>query len=66
MRKVKFAQDAFHEKLDAILTEFPILNVSHSHQVATISTESITHRTSTLSSLPSSMYFTTRIITNWL
>ena len=29
MRKVKFTQDSFDEKLDAILTEFPILDVSH-------------------------------------
>jgi nucleolar GTP-binding protein len=29
MRKVKFAQDAFHEKLDAILSEFPILDNLH-------------------------------------
>jgi hypothetical protein len=28
MRKVKFAQDAFDEKLEAILTEFPILDVN--------------------------------------
>jgi hypothetical protein len=28
MRKVKFTQDSFDEKLDAILTEFPILDVS--------------------------------------
>src|SRR3954451_9283383 len=28
MRKVKFAQDSFDEKLGAILTEFPILDVS--------------------------------------
>jgi hypothetical protein len=27
MRKVKFAQDAFDEKLGAILTEFPMLDV---------------------------------------
>jgi nucleolar GTP-binding protein len=27
MRKVKFTQDSFDEKLDAILTEFPILDV---------------------------------------
>ena len=27
MRKVKFTQDSFNEKLDAILTEFPILDV---------------------------------------
>lgn len=27
MRKVKFCQDAFDEKLGAILTEFPILDV---------------------------------------
>ncbi|KAF8737175.1 hypothetical protein AX14_013304 [Amanita brunnescens Koide BX004] len=29
MRKVKFAQDAFDEKLEAILTEFPILDDLH-------------------------------------
>lgn len=29
MRKVKFTQDAFDEKLEAILTEFPILDVSY-------------------------------------
>ena len=28
MRKVKFTQDAFHERLDQILTEFPLLDVS--------------------------------------
>ena len=28
MRKVRFAQDAFDEKLEAILTEFPILDVN--------------------------------------
>lgn len=28
MRKVKFAQDAFDEKLEAILTEFPMLDVN--------------------------------------
>ena len=28
MRKVKFAEDAFNEKLEAILTEFPMLDVS--------------------------------------
>lgn len=28
MRKVKFTQDSFDEKLGAILTEFPILDVS--------------------------------------
>jgi hypothetical protein len=27
MRKVKFCQDAFDEKLGAILTEFPMLDV---------------------------------------
>ena len=27
MRKVKFTQDSFDEKLDAILTEFPMLDV---------------------------------------
>lgn len=27
MRKVKFTQDSFDEKLGAILTEFPILDV---------------------------------------
>jgi hypothetical protein len=27
MRKVKFTQDSFDEKLDAILTEFPVLDV---------------------------------------
>ena len=27
MRKVKFTQDTFEEKLTAILTEFPILDV---------------------------------------
>ena len=27
MRKVKFAQDTFDEKLGAILTEFPMLDV---------------------------------------
>jgi nucleolar GTP-binding protein len=29
MRKVKFTQDSFHEKLDAILSEFPILDNLH-------------------------------------
>ncbi len=28
MRKVKFTQDSFDEKLSAILTEFPVLDVS--------------------------------------
>lgn len=28
MRKVKFTQDSFDEKLGAILEEFPILDVS--------------------------------------
>lgn len=28
MRKVKFTQDTFEEKLTAILTEFPVLDVS--------------------------------------
>lgn len=28
MRKVKFTQDTFDEKLGAILTEFPMLDVS--------------------------------------
>lgn len=28
MRKVKFTQDSFDEKLEAILNEFPILDVS--------------------------------------
>ena len=28
MRKVKFTQDSFDEKLGAILTEFPVLDVS--------------------------------------
>ena len=28
MRKVKFTQDSFDEKLGAILSEFPILDVS--------------------------------------
>jgi len=27
MRKVKFTQDSFDEKLNAILTEFPVLDV---------------------------------------
>lgn len=27
MRKVKFTQDTFEEKLNAILTEFPMLDV---------------------------------------
>jgi len=27
MRKVKFTQDSFEEKLNAILTEFPMLDV---------------------------------------
>lgn len=31
MRKVKFTQECFNEKLDAILTEFPILDVSFAH-----------------------------------
>jgi hypothetical protein len=35
MRKVKFAQDAFHEKLDAILTEFPVLDVRRGRLSAT-------------------------------
>lgn len=30
LRKVMFTKDAFTEKLDAILTEFPILDVSRS------------------------------------
>jgi len=29
MRKVKWAQDAFHERLDKILTEFPVLDNLH-------------------------------------
>lgn len=28
MRKVKFTQDSFEEKLEAILSEFPMLDVS--------------------------------------
>lgn len=31
LRKVMFTKDAFTEKLDAILTEFPILDVSTFH-----------------------------------
>jgi hypothetical protein len=31
MRKVKFTQDSFEEKLNAILTEFPMLNVRSRH-----------------------------------
>ena len=30
MRKVKFTQDSFDEKLGSILEEFPIIDVSHS------------------------------------
>lgn len=38
MRKVKFTQDSFDEKLEAILTEFPILDVSQLSEVrATLS-----------------------------
>jgi hypothetical protein len=29
MRKVKFTQDSFDEKLGAILSEFPMLDVRH-------------------------------------
>ena len=31
MRKVKFTQESFDEKLNAILTEFPVLDVRHSY-----------------------------------
>jgi nucleolar GTP-binding protein len=31
MRKVKFTQDAFNEKLDAILSDFPKLDVSQGY-----------------------------------
>lgn len=31
MRKVKFTQDTFDEKLGAILTEFPMLDVRSNH-----------------------------------
>ena len=32
MRKVKFTQDSFDEKLSAILDEFPMLDVRAIHQ----------------------------------
>ena len=34
MRKVKFTQAAFEERLDAILTQFPVMDVSRSFQWA--------------------------------
>lgn len=33
MRKVKFTQDSFDEKLGAILSEFPLLDVSNEQLV---------------------------------
>lgn len=36
MRKVRFTQDSFDEKLGAILTEFPILDVGSHIALTTI------------------------------
>lgn len=49
MRKVRFAQDAFDEKLEAILTEFPILDVSVHLLFSCADVETVSDRICTLS-----------------
>jgi hypothetical protein len=47
MRKVKFTQDTFDEKIGRIVSEFPILDVSPLEHLA--QRVELIHRTSTLS-----------------
>lgn len=53
MRKVKFTQDTFDEKLGRIISEFPILDVSGCRSQEENPADSDTVRTYTLSSPPS-------------
>lgn len=75
MRKVKFTQQNYHDRLSQILTDFPKLDVSHplSKSVGLLSSQNegfwkwfiCSYRTSTLSTLTWWTSCMTKTITNW-